>query len=514
MPIESEDYKAELGDIIQEIRQDRDLTQAELAEKLGTSQSAINRIESGKQNISLDMVAKLGEALGSTILTINEPGSVNFRVNGGKELSGSVNVNTSKNAAMGLLCASLLNRGRTLLRYVPKIEEVFRILEVLESIGVKTRWVGKTEKDLEIIPPKRFKMAELDRDAALRTRSVIMLMGPLLHRLKSFDLPHAGGCHLGKRTVEPHLEGLSHFGLSLYPHVGEYYGCRVKPIKPGPVNLVLSERGDTVTENVLMAAALHDGVTTIRGASSNYMCQDVIFFLEKLGVKVEGVGTTTLKVHGKPTIDKDVEYWLSEDPIEAMSFIAAGIATRSEITVKRAPIDFLEIELETLRGMGQKFEVSDEYLANNKRTKLVDIVVKKSELRAANEKIAPMPYPGLNIDNLPFFAVIAATAEGRTLIHDWVYENRAIYLTDLTKLNANVQLLDAHRIYIEGPTNWKPAEVITPPALRPAVVIMIGMLAAPGVSIMRNVYSISRGYEDFANRLNSLGADIETLTGI
>ena len=125
-----------------------------------------------------------------------------------------------------------------------------------------------------------------------------------------------------------------------------------------------------------------------------------------------------------------------------------------------------------------------------------------------------MPFPGLNIDNLPFFAIIAATAKGRTLIHDWVYENRAIYLTELTKLNANVQLVDPHRLYIEGPTKWKPAESITPPALRPAVVILLGMLAAPGTSTLRNVYSINRGYEDLARRLNSIGAKITVIRDI
>ncbi|OYX40882.1 UDP-N-acetylglucosamine 1-carboxyvinyltransferase, partial [Candidatus Saccharibacteria bacterium 32-49-12] len=143
-----------------------------------------------------------------------------------------------------------------------------------------------------------------------------------------------------------------------------------------------------------------------------------------------------------------------------------------------------------------------------------DITTKVSKLKAPTDKIHAMPFPGLNIDNLPFFAVIAATAQGRTLIHDWVYENRAIYLTELTRLNADIQLIDPHRVYINGPTKWKAAEVVTPPALRPAVVILLGMLAAPGVSTLRNIYSINRGYEDLANRLNSLGAKIEVIRDI
>ena len=122
-----------------------------------------------------------------------------------------------------------------------------------------------------------------------------------------------------------------------------------------------------------------------------------------------------------------------------------------------------------------------------------------------------MPFPGLNIDNLPFFSVIAATAKGRTLIHDWVFENRAIYITELSNLNVKVELLDAHRVYITGETNFRPAEMMAPPALRPAVVVLLAMLAAPGTSILRNVYMIKRGYQDFSERLKTLGADIEAL---
>ena len=125
-----------------------------------------------------------------------------------------------------------------------------------------------------------------------------------------------------------------------------------------------------------------------------------------------------------------------------------------------------------------------------------------------------MPFPGLNIDNLPFFALIAACATGQTMIHDWVYENRAIYLTELTKVGAKVQLLDPHRVLIDGPTRWRAAEVICPPALRPGVVVLLAMLAAPGTSELRNVYVINRGYEDLAERLNALGATVETFRDI
>ena len=510
-------YQGLIGEAVERMRLEKGWTQEDLANAVGTSQSAIHRIEKGGQNISLEMVKKLSEALGNQILSINDSVSQSFRIRGGKELKGEITINTSKNAAVGLLCAALLNTGKTVLHRVARIEEVFRIIEVLESIGVKCRWQNR-HRDLEIISPRELKLDEMNVEAARKTRSIIMFLGPLLHKYQQFKIPYAGGCSLGTRTVEPHLQALKSFGLNVNARKNSgFYEVEVNQAtltKYTDRYIVLTERGDTVTENVLMAAALSPGRTTIVGASPNYMVQDVCFFLERLGVKITGIGTTTLVVRGRSQIDEDVEYDVSEDPIEAMSFIATALVTKSEIIVRRAPIEFLEIELEILKLMHARIEKSAEYVSANGRTRLVDLTIKKSELVAPADKIHPMPFPGLNIDNLPFFSVIAATAEGRTLIHDWVFENRAVYTTELSNLNAKIELLDAHRVYIEGPTNWRPAEMVAPQALRPAVVLLIAMLAAPGTSILRNVYSINRGYQDFAVRLRHLGADIVPLTGI
>lgn len=504
------DYKAKIGLLIQKNRQQRGMTQQQLANALSTSQSAINRIEKGGQNVSLEMLARISEVLSSEIVSLNDSGP-NLRVKGGKKLSGSIAVKTSKNAAVGLLCAALLNRGTTVLRRTARIEEVNRIIEVLTSIGVKVRWLND-QNDLEIIPPARLRLEDMDVEAAQKTRTVIMFLGPLLHQYKEVRLPYAGGCNLGTRTVEPHLDGLALFGLSVIAKKG-YYHATVNKSRPERA-IVLTERGDTVTENVIMAAALYDGTTVIRNASPNYMVQDVCFFLQKLGVKIEGIGTTTLTITGVKSIKKDVEYYPSEDPIEAMSFIAAAVVTESEITIERAPIEFLELELATLANMGLQFDLTPEYRARNGKTRLVDIAIKKSSLIAPKDKLHALPFPGINMDNLPFLGLIATVAKGRTLVHDWSYENRAIYFVELTKLNANIELLDPHRVYIEGPTKWKPADVVAPPALRPTVVVLLAMLAAPGESKLRNVYQIDRGYEDLAKRLNTLGADIKSFREI
>ena len=503
----TDDYLGRIGNLIRDARKHRGWTQQQLAEVLGTSQSAVNRIERGHQNLSLDMLARIGEALDSPLVSIGQ-GPTHLRVTGPTTLSGSIEVKTSKNAGVALLCASLLNRGRTTLRRVARIEEVNRLLEVLNSLGVRTRWLN-TDNDLEIIPPANLDLSSIDEEAARRTRSIIMFLGPLMHRMSDFELPYAGGCSLGTRTVEPHMTALRPFGLQVKATEGSYH-ANVSPGITPRRPIVLTERGDTVTENALMAAALCDSTTIIRNASSNYMVQDLCFYLQKLGVQVEGIGTTTLTIRGCTEIDVDVDYSPSEDPIEAMSLLAAAIVTDSEITVKRVPIEFLEIELSVLEEMGFRYTLSEEYVAANGHTRLADITTHQSILHSPIDKIHPMPFPGLNIDNLPFFAVIAAVATGQTLLHDWVYENRAIYLTELNKLGGKVTLMDPHRVMIEGPTRWSGTEVVCPPALRPAVVILLAMLASKGTSVLRSTYVIHRGYEGLADRLNELGAQIET----
>ncbi|GMA19523.1 hypothetical protein GCM10025862_15440 [Arsenicicoccus piscis] len=301
----SDGYLLRIGTLIRDARRHQGQTQSELAEALGTSQSAVARIEQGKQNLSLDMLARIGEALDSEFVSLGHSGPQHLRVEGGRKLSGAIDVKTSKNAAVALLCAALLNRGKTTLRNLARIEEVNRILEVLASIGVKTRWLPDSS-DLEIVMPDKVELTAMDEAAARRTRTVIMFLGPLLHEFDDFQLPYAGGCDLGSRTIEPHLSALRHFGLHVEATQG-FYHATVGEDTPTRA-IVLTERGDTVTENVLMAAARWEGETVIRNASSNYMVQDLCFFLQRLGVEVDGIGTTTLTVRGKAEIDVDVEY--------------------------------------------------------------------------------------------------------------------------------------------------------------------------------------------------------------
>lgn len=492
----------QIGLFIEELREERGMSQQDLARALKTSQSAVARMENGEQNFTTEMLSKISRALNRPIIAVADK-SVGFEIEGGHKLSGAVAIKTSKNSAVALLCASLLNRGKTVLKRMPRIAEVDRIIEVLESLGVSVKW--QENNDLEIAPPKELTIRKLNVKSAIATRSALLLLGPLIHRFKNFKLPHPGGCKLGKRTVRPHFFALENLGVNILTKRGVHM---VSVGALAPAEIVLYESGDTVTENALMAAALISGETVIKYASANYQVQDLCRFLAALGVQISGVGSTTLRVRGVEDIDIPVVFSPTEDPIEAMLFLSIAATTGSSIKIERCPIDFLELELLKLEKMGFKYKILKRYKSENGFANLVDIETHPSKLIALEEKIYGRPYPGLNIDNLPFFVPIATQAKGTTLIHDWVYENRVIYYMELTKLGANIILADPHRVYIEGPTELKGTDVICPPALRPAVVILIAMLAAKGKSTLRNIYSINRGYEDLCNRLVRMGAKI------
>jgi UDP-N-acetylglucosamine 1-carboxyvinyltransferase len=508
----------EIGSFIKELREKRGITQEAFSKALSTSQSAIARIEKGEQNLTTGMLNKIGEILEHKIVSLSK--STDFLIEGGHKLSGTIRTSYSKNGSVGLLCASLLNKGKTTLHGIARIEEVNRVIEILESIGVKITWTG--EHTLEVNPPKKFNLNTLNKESAIKTRSILMTIGPLAHFIKSFKIPHAQGCHLGKRTIAGHSYGLEELGIDIKVTQTDYeitsaqgglsaQGGPASSWKNKNTEIIMYEAGDTAVENILTAAARIPGKTTIKFASSNYMVQELCFFLEKCGVKIEGIGSSTLTVHGVKEINQTIEYHNSEDPIESMMFVAAAIATDSKLKITHVPINFMELELYKLGKMGLKYEKGKVYKSENGKTNLSDVTIYPSKLTALDDKIHANPYPGINMDNLPFFAIPAIKAKGQTLIHDWSYENRAIYMAELNRMGAQVTLADPHRVYIEGGSTFKPAQVVCPPALRPSMVIMIAMLGAKGTSILRNVYMINRGYEEIVSRLNSIGAKIKVL---
>lgn len=496
-----------IGLFIKKLREERGLTQEDFSKALKTSQPAVARIESGNQNVTIEQLMKMGEVLKHNIVSLQN--TIDFEVEGGRKLSGTIQTNTSKNGAVNMMVASLVNSGTTVLRDIPHIEEVHRYKELLESIGVKIRWVYD-DTALEIKPPKKLLFSKMDKAVAAQIRS-FTFAGAFIHFSNSFNLPHSGGCKMGERTVASHKYALDYLGVHIETKEN-HYAISYKKLHTGTIPLY--ESSDTGAITAIIAASRIEGATTIKFAPPNYQVQDVCFLLESFGIKIEGIGTTTLIVHGKQNINVDVEHYNSEDPIESMFFISAGIVTKSKLTITRCPKEFLTLELEKLKRMGLIYKTSKEYLAKNGRTTLFDITVSPSKLVAPLEKIHTQPFPGINNDNLPFFVPICCFAEGQTLIHDWTWENRAIYFTELNRLGADIKLLDPHRALVNGIKKLRGAQIVSPPALRPTAIILIAMLAAEGKSLLRNVYSIKRGYADIAERLNSIGAKITVIRGV
>ncbi len=425
-------------------------------------------------------------------------------INGGNQLSGTIQNQTSKNSAEAIICAALMIPGKVSIRDVPQIESVNRILELLESIGVS---VERTKNHgLILDASKPLKLTSMNRRAAELARTSLLLMGALASRARTYKLFRSGGCHLGERTVRPHLYALKKLGVNITTHDG-YYSVQNQAIRRG-AKVVMYESGDTTTENAIMAAVLAKGTTTIKMASANYMVQDLCYFLLAAGAKISGIGTTTLVIEGVKELVPVAGYSIMPDPIAAMTFIAAGIVTGSKLTIANCPLDFLELELEKLSVLGQKITFKNERKSANGFFDIVDIQISPSQLKSLPDKIYGRPFPGLNIDNLVLFIPILTQAVGRTLVHDWAYEIRAIYSLELQKLGAQITLLDPHRVWVEGKTELVGNEIICPPALRPAVNVLICMLAATGRSILRNTYVIERGYEHLYETLNSVGADI------
>jgi UDP-N-acetylglucosamine 1-carboxyvinyltransferase len=336
--------------------------------------------------------------------------------------------------------------------------------------------------------------------------ALLTFLGALAQRETSYKLYKSGGCKLGARTVRPHLYALNKIGVDVVSK-NAYYEVKNGNLKSGRV--VMYESGDTPTENAIMAAVCAPGTSVIKMASANYQVQDLCFFLIKAGAKIKGVGTTTLTITGVKNLKSVNRYPIMPDPIVAMTYLSIAITTKSHLTIKNCPLDFLELELLKLETMGQQFVLKHKRKSKNGKFVVVDIEIIPSKLKALPDKLECRPFPGLNIDNLPLFVPILTQARGRTLVHDWVFENRSIYFSELKKLGAHIDSIDIHRVWVEGPTTFLPNNLEAPPALRPAVCVLIGMLAAKGTSILRNNYQIDRGYENLYEVLNKVGARIE-----
>ncbi len=417
-----------------------------------------------------------------------------FVIKGGKPLKGEIEVRGAKNAAFPILAATLLTKESCQISNLPLIEDVFRMIEILESMGAKISWLAKRTIQIET---RNVNPSKIREDLILKFRGSVLFFGPLLARFGKIELPQPGGCIIGARPISTHLDAFSQLGVKITPGKKSFKLELKKDLKDQTV--VLNEISVTATENILLFCSLFPAKITLKIADCDYQVTELIKFLKRIGVKIKGTGTHTLVIQGRKGLGR-AKHRLIYDPIEAGTFILTAAATRGDVIVKNVELSYLELPLKKLRDFGVPLKIISPKTIRVFPWKTLKI-----------DKIQSLPYPGIPSDLQPVFGVLATQAKGTTLIHDPLYEGRLKYLEELNKMGAKIYFADPHRAVIEGPTQLYGTEV-GPLDLRGGAALIIGGLVAKGQTIITNIYQIDRGYEKIEERFQKLGADIKRVS--
>ncbi|MGK2849182.1 MAG: UDP-N-acetylglucosamine 1-carboxyvinyltransferase [Minisyncoccota bacterium] len=415
-----------------------------------------------------------------------------FEIRGGKSLRGEIVVSGSKNATTPILAATLLTRETCVLSNIPLIEDVFRMLEILESMGARVEWRDKRTVAVtaETIDPVRMNI-----NAVKQIRSSILLLGALSARFDQFDFYHPGGCLIGARPVGTHFDALEKLGVTITAQEKQYH---INASQRTARTVVLREMSVTATENVMMLATRCPGKTTIKIAATEPHVEDLGKFLQAIGVSVTGLGTHNIGIEGNAVLH-GAEHTIISDANEAATFLILGAATGSHLTVKNAREEHLDLVLEKLREFGVSFEITENTITVLPCTKLQ--AVKKLETRT---------YPGIPTDVQAPFGVLATQAIGDTLIFDTLFEGRFNYVTELEKMGGKALVLNPHQVLISGKTKLR-GTVIKSYDLRAGAALIIAALTADGRTIIEDIYQVDRGYERIEERLQKIGADIHRI---
>jgi UDP-N-acetylglucosamine 1-carboxyvinyltransferase len=418
-----------------------------------------------------------------------------FVIQGGNKLKGEIEARGSKNAAFPVLIASLLTEEDCVIDNVPLVEDIYRLFEIFESMGVTVEWLGERKVKINA---KKMNPSKIRSDLVLRFRGAVVLMGALLARFGKANLPQPGGCLIGARPIDTHLDAFSQMGVNIKEKKKGFILTAPKKIKDTVI--VLDELSVTTTENVMLYSSMLDEEITLKVADGDYPNQELAKVLKKMGVKIKGAGQHTMQIQGNKKL-KGFKHFLMYDPIEAGTFIILALATKGEILVKNVEYPFLEFVLKKLEDCGANFEIK------KREGDVVDVKV----LSSPNIKIRKMqslPFPGFPSDLLSVLGALATQTRGVTIIHDPLYEGRLKYMEGLTKMGADIFFSDPHRATINGVTKLYGADLGSFD-LRGGAALIIAGLIAKGETIIRNIYQVDRGYEKIEDRLQKIGADIK-----
>jgi UDP-N-acetylglucosamine 1-carboxyvinyltransferase len=373
---------------------------------------------------------------------------------------------------------------------LPRCSDILNEIEILKQMGAKVTWL---EKNKVRIDPKKIDPEKIPFDLFEKMRISVLLIPPLLHRFKKIRVPHPGGDKIGLRPITTHLEAFEDFGIRVEERGSFYYFEAPKKLKGK--RIVLKEFSVTATENLMMLGARAEGKTKIEIAAAEPQVQDLGKFLEKMGVKIKGIGTHTIEIEGKKKL-KGAKFKISPDLIEVVTFFVAFAITGGEGKIKNVKPEHLTIFLKKMKEVGVNFKVKER-----------EILIKKSKNLKAT-KIQVLPYPGFLTDLQPMTATLLTQAQGKSLIHEPLYENRFQYLHELKKMGADVEITDPHRALIFGKSQLF-GNRINSNDIRAGAALVLAALAAKGESIVEGIEQIDRGYENFDEKLRKLGAKIE-----
>lgn len=423
---------------------------------------------------------------------------VQYIVEGGNRLSGEIEPNGNKNAALPIIAAALLTDQLVQLSNVPRIRDVEALVELIESIGAHVRWTGQNDLEIEA---RNLSPADLDPELCARIRASILLAGPMLARCGELVLPPPGGDVIGRRRVDTHFLALRQLGAEI--RTDDRYHFRAGTLVGADV--FFDEPSVTATENALCAAVAAEGTTILRNCASEPHVQDLANFLNAIGAEVEGIGTNTMIVHGGKPLH-GARHRIGPDHIEVGSLIGLAAVTRSGITIRNAGVEHLRSTLMNFERLGIVCRIDGDDL----------VVPADQEMKIQTDfgghipKIEDQPWPAFPADTMSIAIVAATQCDGVILMFEKMFESRMFFVDKLIAMGARIVLCDPHRAIVAGPSHLRGARLESPD-IRAGMAMLIAAMCADGTSTINNAQQIERGYERIDERLNALGAKIKRI---
>jgi UDP-N-acetylglucosamine 1-carboxyvinyltransferase len=431
-----------------------------------------------------------------------------FEINGGKQLKGELKPQGAKNEALQILCAVLLTPKKVIIRNVPDIIDVNKLIDLLKDLGVKVEKLSEEDYsfqaddiNIEYLNTQEFKQ----KGSGLR--GSVMILGPLLSRFGKGYIPRPGGDKIGRRRLDTHFIGFQKLGAKfIYNKDSKFYKVEAGNLKG--TYMLLDEASVTGTANIIMAAVLAKGRTTIYNAACEPYTQQLCKMLNSMGAKISGVGSNLLHIDGVDQLN-GCEHRILPDMIEIGSFIGLAAMTQSEITIKNVSYENLGVIPDTFKKLGIQMELrGDDLYIPSQEVYEVETFIDGSIMN-----ISDAPWPGFTPDLLSIVLVVATQAKGSVLVHQKMFESRLFFVDKLIDMGAQIILCDPHRatvIGLERKTKLRGIQM-TSPDIRAGVSLLIAALSAKGQSVIHNIEQIDRGYANIDKRLNALGADIKRI---